>query len=916
MLLLKSSARILPALRSRVVRHRRPLLIVLALLGVYGLLGNFLLPGIVKAKAEAALTEKLNRKVTIETVDVHPYALALTLGKVRIADRGAGDFLSIDTLYVNLSSASLLRLAPVISELAIYAPHANIVRDKDGGLNVADMMVDSAVRGGAQKKVFYAVSNIQIKNGRIDIDDRKKNSRHTLKDLNLGLPFISNMESAEEAWVQPHLSARLNDGAQLTLDGRARLFADKREMDLDINLNDLDLLGVDEYAPAAQGIKLLGGKLDSDVRLTFVQGKGMRPGIRMNGRINARNVALENQAGLPWRLNAAQTELRLDNFDPTMERASAAAVSASNIVLQQGKRTPMQIAMLNINGVRLDPKARTVSATLIASTGTESNAQGSIKANGHVGWAPLKGEIDVDVDKLDLTPFQGWLNKKFAVNLKHGLAKVTGKAVLSDAPRSVAFTGTGSLGQFVVQDEAGDTDLLRWKAIDLQGLVVTTAPLMVAIETMGVADFYGRAIISEEGKLNLRQLVKKTDPPPAPDPSVPEEARGELPFRIGQIVVTRGRLNLNDRFVKPNYRANVYDLVGKIGPLEPGKQGDLELRGTIDRSAPLHVVGKLDPFAAQAVLDMKATVKGIDLPTLSSYSSRYVGYEIEKGKLSVDLHYQLNNGQLTAENNIFLSQLTLGRKVEGPDAPSLPVNLAITLLKDSRGEINMRLPVSGTLNDPQFSVGDLMWQAVINLVGKAITSPFTLLGKAFGDGADLSYLDFVPGQSRLTPEAEKNLDTLVRAMKERTSLALDVTGVADPVIDGQGLRQATLEWRMKQQKAADMSETPEGGVGALVISPAEYPRYLKRVYDKESFDKPRNIIGIAKDLPVEEMQRLLIANMKVGESELRALAERRARAARDWLLEKGISHERVFLVRAKTQSNEKSPTAGVEFSLH
>lgn len=911
-------------LRTHIYRRRILLGVLLALFIVYTLLGYLWLPGFIKAKGEAALSAQLNRKVSIEQVAVQPYALGVTLHKVRVAGRaGEADFLSLNSLYVNLSGMSLLRLAPVISELRLDTPHANVIRDKDGHLNVADMFLSTAARGGSKEAVQYSISNIQVLNGRVDFDDRLKKSHQSLSNVKLGLPFIANFESAEDAWVVPHFSGRINEGALITLDGKLRPFADKREMDLDIQLDGLDLTGIDEYAPVVAGLKLVKGKLGSDLRVTFVQGKGTPPRIKLDGKVTLNDLALENQGSLPWRFNASQFELSLNEVDPTLQYVSGAAVAASKISFQQGRHSPVQISLLNVSDIRLDPKARTVALTLAASTGSEKTP-GNIKLSGQGGWAPLQGEFELGVDKFDLTPFQGYLNKKLATRLARGYASVTGKVTVSDAPLNIAFSGNSTLSQFVVQDEAGDLDLLRWRALEAQDIALTTSPLMVEIKTMSLADFYGRALISEDGKLNLKQLVKKdeaasAEPPPEASPSAPlqtpEKRESDLPLKIGQLILTNGRLDLNDRFIKPNYRANLVGLTGKAGPLEPGKQGDIEIRGSVDKSAPVYIVGKLDPFAEQTFLDIKASVKGIDLPTLSPYSSRYVGYIIEKGKLSVDVHYRMEKGLLNAENNIFVSQLTLGDKVEGPDAPSIPIKLAVTLLKDSRGEINMKVPITGTLKDPQFKMGELIWQALLNLMGKVITAPFSFLGKSYGDGADLSYLDFVPGRSRLTPESEKNLESLTQAMKERPTLALDVTGVADPVIDGEGLRNYMLERRVKAQKLAEMDQAPEGGMDAIIIPGNEYAHYLALAYAKEKFEKPRNIVGIAKDLPVEEMQRLMLAHIPVGEAELRALAERRAKNARDWLLEKGVPSERLFLLRAKTQSNEKKPTAGVEFSL-
>jgi hypothetical protein len=213
-----------------------------------------------------------------------------------------------------------------------------------------------------------------------------------------------------------------------------------------------------------------------------------------------------------------------------------------------------------------------------------------------------------------------------------------------------------------------------------------------------------------------KKVEKKSGGGTVTTASVAEEPR-KLPVRIDEVVFKNGNINFQDRFIKPNYRANRTQLSGRVGPLYPGQPGNVAITGTVNRSAPLELKGKVDPFGKEIYLDLSAKVKGIDLPSFSPYSSRYIGYEIAKGKLSVDLRYFIEKGQLRAENNIFLDQFTLGPKVESPDAISLPVELAVSLLKNSRGEIDINLPISGSINDPEFSIGGLIVKVFFNLIG-------------------------------------------------------------------------------------------------------------------------------------------------------------------------------------------------------
>ncbi|MDP3280773.1 MAG: DUF748 domain-containing protein, partial [Nitrosomonas sp.] len=348
------------------------------------------------------------------------------------------------------------------------------------------------------------------------------------------------------------------------------------------------------------------------------------------------------------------------------------------------------------------------------------------------------------------------------------------------------------------------------------------------------------------------------------------------------IFLQNGSINFNDRFIKPNYRANLTALSGQVGPLYPGKSGKIDIHGMVSKTAPLQISGTIDPFSAELLLDIVAKVKDIDLPPFSPYSGKYIGYAIEKGKLSADVNYQIENGALTADNKIFLDQFTLGDKVDSEDAVSLPLSLAITLLKNSRGEINLHLPLKGSINDPQFNLGDVIFTAFTNLITKAITSPFTLLGAVFEGGEELSKISFTPGFADIDAESLQRLQTLSQVLKERPSLRLEISGHVDPAEDYEGLKLAKLQNKVKAQKLADDAKKgiASGAITDMTLTPEEYSKYLEIAYKKETFEKPKNAIGLAKSLPNAEMEQLILAHTVITDDDLELLAENRASAAR------------------------------------
>ena len=393
---------------------------------------------------------------------------------------------------------------------------------------------------------------------------------------------------------------------------------------------------------------------------------------------------------------------------------------------------------------------------------------------------------------------------------------------------------------------------------------------------------------------------------------------------MGPIAVVGGRVNYNDRFVKPNYNANLSELSGRIAgfssqapaPGQPPQLAELMLRGRVEGTATLEIDGKVNPLAQPLALDLKAKVRDLELPPLSPYAIKYSGYGIERGKLSVDLGYVVQpDGQLTANNKVILNQLVFGEKVEGSTA-NLPVKLAVALLADQHGVIDLDLPVSGSINDPQFSLGGVIWKAIGNLIVKAVSAPFKLLASAFGGGGEeLSRVDFAPGTATLDESAQANLDKVAQALVDRPALSLTVTG--ESRLDSE--RDAWKKERLRQfVRAEKRRQAIAGGAdagAAITVSDAEYPVLLKEVYRRADIVKPKNVVGLTKELPPAEMEQLLLASMVVADDAMQQLAVRRGVVVRDYLATKDVAIGRLFLGAPKVASEDASWTPRADLKL-
>jgi hypothetical protein len=271
-----------------------------------------------------------------------------------------------------------------------------------------------------------------------------------------------------------------------------------------------------------------------------------------------------------------------------------------------------------------------------------------------------------------------------------------------------------------------------------------------------------------------------------------------MAIAIDAINIQDGSANYADLWIQPHFAVGIQTLNGSILGLSsnPRSRAKVELKGKVDRYAPVHIWGETNPLAATTYSDIKMSFKGVELTSATPYSGHFAGYKIEKGKLSVDIDYKIQNRQLTAAHKFVIDQLELGERVESPDAVKLPIKIAVALLKDRNGVIDVDLPVTGSLDDPQFKIGPLIWKAVVNLLVKVATAPFAMLGRLFGGGEQMNYIDFAPGSAVLESSEHDKLGALVKALKEKEKLELDVPLTFSPDLDRPALAAAHLNMRL------------------------------------------------------------------------------------------------------------------------
>lgn len=602
---------------------------------------------------------------------------------------------------------------------------------------------------------------------------------------------------------------------------------------------------------------------------------------------------------------------------------------------------------LSVQGLSQD-----LGKTLAVDFATRAQGPGQLSFKGQVRPQPLQVQAQIGVNKLDLRVLQAYIDPLVNVSLVAAQAQARGRLKLNDDPRlglSARYQGDVGLNELRVLDRVNDADFLSWKALSLQGMDVAwqaKGPLDAALGRISLKDFYGRVIINPDGQLNLAGVVRQqaggetqsvttprlpgeksvaaaasaaSAPPSGPAPaaaSAPGSAPSAPPPRIrwDQVQLARGRVDFTDNFIKPNYSARLTQLEGELSAVSSAKPepAAIKVAGAIDDGAPLLITGQIHPLGPRLFTEIEGSAKGIELTRLTPYASRYAGYAIEKGTLSVTVKYLVDGGKLQAENKIFLDQLTFGEKTNSPDATSLPVRFAVSLLKNSRGEIDINLPISGSLDEPEFSVGGIIWRVLVNLITKAVTAPFALLSG--GGSEELGFVPFAPGSAELSDDTRQRLDTLATKLADRPALKLEATGRADPASDAEGLRNLHLDRLLRQAKAKSLKVD----VAEVVVEPAERDTWLAAAYKAADIKKPRNLVGLAKTLPPAEMAALLKASAPADAEALRELANRRGDQVKAYLAAR-MPPERVLLTASKLGAEglaqDKGPPSRVQFEV-
>lgn len=948
---------------------------LLTALALYSLLGFLILPGIALRIANQQLANYATVPARIERIELNPFSLEVTAWGLQIGDPGK-EQVGFERLYANLQIDSLWTRALHLADVQLDKPKTELLFDKSGQLNLAQLFKlppSEPTPADPDAKPFpLRIDSIKLAGGYVHFQDLRPSepieflydtldfelkNLSTLPEDNADMTLVAaGPEGGRIDWKGNFsLVPMLSEGTLKVTDGKMKAWWPYVRDALPLVLEDGVLNFSTEYKfSLAKETELNLTNTAASIAPFAIKAPDGRPLVRLErldvsettvdlakqqvvvGKIRSNKLetwaALEADGQLDWqKLFASQPSKPAKAPEPATAPATADSPKAEpaapskpwqvllkdvqlrnyqvHLADRQAKpAVALEVGPLNVDLQNFDSLNQSP-FTLKVDSGV--GKQGKIQATGEVNLNPVSAKLKVNTQDIDLRVAQSYISPFIRLELRSGmLGSNLDVNLKSTDPLKLQVTGRAQVDQLHTLDTLKTRDFLKWQRLVLEGVNYQHGDSL-SIDKVNLLQPYARFMINDDRTTNVDDLLIPQAPDKGPKPASKDKPLG---IRIGQIAINDGSANFADFSLTPNFATAIQQLNGQIGTIDSrqAKPASVDIKGKVDRYAPVTIKGSVNPFDPMAALDIATSFKRVELTTLTPYSGKFAGFRIRKGRLNLDLHYVITKGQLKAENKVVVEQLQLGEKVDSADAVDLPIRLAIALLKDSDGKISIELPVTGDLNNPQFSVMPIVWQTLRNLVVRAATAPFKFIGGLVtgGGSEDLGNVSFAPGSSELNKDAEGALNTLAKALKERPTLRLEIEGTAAASSDGPFLAAQRLEreyqynyYKMLQRRG----DKVPAQASLLVVPEGEKAPLLEGIYrTRLKQQPPAEWKDLSRDDRTAKLKDGVIKFWSTSDVLLRQLGQDRASTIKDYLVDKGqLEDDRVYFIDANLGQAEK-----------
>ena len=863
-----STSRLRSAFKNDWLNPRRKRFWALVALLVYTLVGFFLLPVLVENSLTGFVRDDLQREATVDKVEVNPYALSLRVQGFEMRDRDETVVLRFDGFFANFQLSSLFRRAwtfreirldrpwflyerfasgdsrldRLLDDLAEPEPAAEPANGQDDGL--PRLLVQALFLNGGAGQIRDAVPErpFEAEVGPITLALQELNSlpdRYGRKTLRVELP-----DGAALSWVGKMSLAPFHSQGSVSLqDSRLHstisyleallpLDAISAELDLrfdySLRVDEAGALALEVDGLLAQLQELLISGLEPNTRFLEI------PLLRLEGgslhypeqRVHFERIGIEQPRVVAWL--DENRELSLAQLAPAAEQAETGdtgngaalpwTIAIQAIELRDGEvelsdrgiEPPASLSLRAVS-LQLDDFSNEEGTDFPLNIAATLPGESRLALDGRLALFPdIDLSATVTSSGIPLSLAQPYAQQAARISVHGGRLNGEWQLVVDDAAL-VSMTGPLSVDELELRDSIEGEGLLGWTRLEVDDLALRPGDERLEISSMTLHEPYGRIAIFADQTTNLSRLAREVEQETGPETEQTEENdAGPLDIVIGGVQMQQGSLDFSDLSLPLPFRATITDLGGTLSTVSTvsGEPAEVQLEGQVEEFGLARIEGHLAPFDPLRNTDIRVAFRNLEMSSFSPYSVQFAGREIAAGKLNLDLGYTIADGRLVGRNDIVLSDLVLGDKVDHPDAASLPLGLAVALLKDSNGVIDIELPVEGDVNDPQFEIGGLIWKAISGMIGKVVSAPFRLLGNLLGvESEDLGQIQFLAGRSDLTPPEREKVAQLHKALQQRPELTLEIPAVYAVEIDGPALRYELLRDQVLER--TEMVQSPE-----------------------------------------------------------------------------------------------------------
>ena len=969
-------------IKTRWLSPRRKRFWVMIVVVVYTLLGFFAAPMIIRNNLTTLLQDDLGRPINIEKIEVNPYYLSLRIQGFEVNDTDGVKLAAFDELYINFQFLSLLKWAWTFSQIQLTGPYFYFERFDSGDSRLNRLLDDFAKMRPTESETGAEASddvprvlirNLVLSEGHVDVRDNLPGTpvETQLSPINISIQELNTLpdlhgqqsvtirlpDEASLKWNGSLTLAPLDSEGELVLEGlhidpviayleamlplesisaslSSRFRYHLREddtggfkvdiNDLDITLNDLLASGLTpavNFVDIAE-ISLLDGKLRYPEQSLHFSNLGISnpritAWVNEDGSLSVMDLIPDvdeappaddtNSAGLAWHLGIG--ELIINDGILALSDKSIQPAAAVNLTQLQARMTGIS----NGDGVLMP----------LELSGKFAEG-GSYTITGSLGILPeFSMSAKASTDSIPLSLGQPYIQQFAHIVVEQG---VLNSAVEVSLPAGQDITVSGSirvLGLGVI-DTLKNEKLLGWSMLDIDRFDL--GPESLQFSLLAFEQPFGRLVIYEDMTTNLAALV--IEQAAATGTNAETES---LSISVGGIRVDDGSMEFADFSLPLPFATHIARLDGTISTIDTSstEPANIRLEGQVDEYGLARIEGSMNMLDPIRHTDVTVEFRNLLMSGLSPYTVAFAGRKIDQGKLDLGLVYSIKEGQLHGANDVVLSDLVLGEKVDHPDAASLPLGLAVSLLKDADGVIKIDLPVEGNINDPEFKIGGVVWKAFAGLITKIVSAPFKLLGNLIGiDSEDFGQFEYLAGRADLTPPELEKIVQLQEALQKRPELNMEISGVTDPAIDVPALKLMRLRQAANERLEGELGEQYDDTmmldeeIRSVVVSlfterfPDIPPQSLKAEHTAPPADDPKGKPVLDNLAYASDLWNRLLESEVISDQDLTDLATARAEAIRTAFLASGlIGAERIVIVEPKKVESEDGEWVVLELAV-